>query len=64
MIQLENGWIEIKPIKKSQYTEEVHIGYATRVDSGNIYYEGVPVCANDKYFIKEEQLIAFEDDIK
>ena len=59
MIQLSNGWIEIKPIKKSQYTEEVHGNYADTY-KGQVYFEGHAVEANGKFFINEDKVIAYE----
>jgi hypothetical protein len=58
-MKIQQGWIQIELIKKSQFTSEFIHGKAT-IAGGFVYFSGQPVIADDKYFIKEEQVIAYE----
>ena len=58
-IQVQKGWIQIEPIQKSNFDKSFIVGKAT-VGDKFVYYSGAPVIADDKYFIKEEQVIAYE----
>jgi hypothetical protein len=72
-MQIQKGWIQIEPIQKSNFDKSFIVGKATQVrevgvlpsgkpvlEMKNIYFSGQPVLADDKYFIKEEQVIAYE----
>jgi len=58
-MKLQPNWIQIEPIQKSNFDKSFLIGKATTGDRF-VYFSGQPVLADDKYFIKEEQIIAYE----
>jgi len=58
-MKIQAGWIQIEPIQKSQFDKSFIVGKATHGDRF-VYYSGQPVLADTKYFIKEEQVIAYE----
>lgn len=59
MIEQMNGWLEVKPIKKSNYLDEFHTNYA-QLDDKMVYFDGIMLEINNKYFINESQIIAYE----
>lgn len=57
---MKNGWIEIELIKKSQFTSEFYQGKGKLLTGEIVLFEGAPVLAGDRYFIKETNVITYE----
>lgn len=58
-MKIQKGWIQIEPIQKSNFDKSFIVGKAT-TEGRFVYFSGQPCVADDKYFIKEEQIIAYE----
>lgn len=58
-MQLTKGWIQIELIEKSQFNKEPIQGKG-KTDTDVVYFSGLPTPVDGKYFIKEEQIIAYE----
>lgn len=57
-MEFKNTWIQIELVEKS-FTKEPIQGKATQ-DGKTLYYSGLPTAVDGKFFIKEEQIIAYE----
>jgi hypothetical protein len=57
-MNIQKGWIQIEPIQKSNFDKSFIVGKATCNNGQFVYFAGTPVVADDKYFIKQEQVIA------
>jgi len=58
-MKLQPNWIQIELIEKSSFNKEPIQGKGV-CEEGTVYYAGLPVAIDGKYFIKEEQVIAYE----
>jgi hypothetical protein len=58
-MQLTKGWIQIELIEKSQFNKEPIQGKG-KTDTDVVYFSGLHTPVDGKYFIKEEQIIAYE----
>lgn len=57
-MEFKNTWIQVELVEKS-FTKEPIQGKATQ-DGKTLYYSGLPTAVDGKFFIKEEQIIAYE----
>ena len=58
-MEFQNGWVQVEPIIKSEFTKEEILGKAT-VGDKFIYYYGSPTVVDGKYFVKDDNVIAYE----
>lgn len=57
-MKFQNGWMEIKPIKKTEFSEPTP--FMGKIGDDVVYFERTPMIINGKYFINESQIIAYE----
>lgn len=54
-----NGWKEISVLPKSKFTDEYIQGVGI-MDGKKVYFENPPIQREDKWFINEINIIAYE----
>lgn len=58
-MKIVNNWIQIELIEKSPFNKEPIPGKG-KTETDVVYFSGLPTPIDGKYFIKEEQIIAYD----